>query len=95
MGLVWQIAVKLFLHFLEEAGAVPRRLTQSLLVSPCGHGLLEALFTLGMKGESPVSVNLEARMHALNIYLFFFFLMIIIPGFGFISDTKIRADSSI
>jgi len=95
VGSVWQMAVKLFLHFLEEAGAVPRRLTQSRLVSPCGHGVLEALFTLGMKGESPVSVNLEARMHALNICTCFFFFMIIIPGFGFISDTKIRVDSSI
>lgn len=60
MGLVCQIAVKLFLHFLEEAGAASGRLTQSLLVTPCGHGPPQALFTLGLKGESPLSVNLKA-----------------------------------
>lgn len=60
MGQFGRIAMELFLYFLEEVQAAPGRLTLSLSVTLCAHSLLEALFTLGKKGESPTpTVNLE------------------------------------
>lgn len=71
------------------SGVSLRRLTLSLLVTPCGHGLSEALFILGKKGKSPVTVSPEMRMHVLKIFTCFF-----IPGFGFTNDIKIRVEGS-
>lgn len=51
--------MELFLYFLEEVQAAPGRFTLSLLVTLCAHSLLEVLFTLGKKGKSPSTVNLE------------------------------------
>lgn len=59
MGQFGRIAMELFLYFLEEVQTAPQRLTLSLLVTLCAPSLLEALFTLGKKGESPATVNLE------------------------------------
>lgn len=58
-----RIPMELFLYFLEVQ-AVPERLMLSLLVTSCAHSLLEALFDLGKKGESPATVNLETWTHA-------------------------------
>lgn len=80
--------MELFLYFLEEVQAAPGQLTLSLLVTPCAHSLLEALFSLGKKGESPATVNLETGTHA------FIFTWGFIPGFGFTDDIKIRMETS-
>lgn len=51
--------MELFLYFLEEVQASPVRFMLWLLVTLCAYSVLEALFTLGKKGESPATVNLE------------------------------------
>lgn len=61
-----------------------------LLVTPCGHGVSEALFILGKKGESPVTVSLEMRVHVLKV-----FTCIFIPGFSFTDVIKIRVEGSV
>lgn len=79
--------MELFLYFLEVQG-VPERLVLSLLVTSCAHSLLEALFDLDKKGESPATVNLETWTRA------FICTWCFIPGFGFTDDIKIRMESS-
>lgn len=89
MGQFGRIAMELFLYFLEEVQAAPGKCTLSLLVTPCTHSPLEVLFTLGKKGESPATVNLETRTHACIVTWVF------ILGFGFTEDIKIRMESSV
>lgn len=89
IGQFGRIAMELFLYFLEEVQAAPGKFTLSLLVTPCTHNPLEVLFTLGKKGESPATVNLETRTHA------FIVTRVFILGFGFTDGIKIRMESSV